>query len=107
VTTQALITRDGERETNAYKPWQPTLARQLQLRLGLQRFAYEYFAQLDVEYESLCPNDYKKAALKEVSALRQANIDAPSWATNHRFEFVLLDGRRSRTEHVFGRRDRA
>jgi hypothetical protein len=60
--------------------------------LFLQRFTAKYFSQLDVEFESLCPHDYKYKVAAEVDELREREAERPSWKINHRFEFVLLDG---------------
>jgi hypothetical protein len=60
--------------------------------LLLRRFAAKYFVQLDVEYESLCPDEYKKQHEGEVAALRGANEDRPAWLLNHRLEYLLLGG---------------
>ncbi|MET0795377.1 MAG: hypothetical protein ABW061_27910 [Polyangiaceae bacterium] len=70
----------------------PSLIRNLKLALLIRRFAAQYFAQLDVEYDSLCPDEYKAAHSSELAQLRANNARRPSWSTNHRLEYLLLGG---------------
>jgi hypothetical protein len=60
--------------------------------LTLKRFAAKYFVQLDVEYESLCPDEYKQKHATELDDLRTANDESPGWHLNHRLEYLLLGG---------------
>jgi hypothetical protein len=62
------------------------------MALCSQRFAYKYFGQLDVEYESVCSDTYKAETTEEVATLREGNAERPSWSLNHRFEYLVLAG---------------
>jgi hypothetical protein len=58
----------------------------------LRRFTAKYFVQLDVEFESLCPDAYRAKVEDEVQELRLANVANPGWHLNHRLEYVLMAG---------------
>jgi hypothetical protein len=68
------------------------LLRSLHLSVQLRRFAARYFGQLDAEYDTLCPTEYKRETCQEVAALRASNEDSPGWIVNHRLEQLLLAG---------------
>lgn len=72
--------------------WRPDIWRSIRLAVMVRRFAAKYFAQLDVEFESLCDGDYKLRVAEEVRALRDASAQGPSWNINHRYEYLLLQG---------------
>jgi hypothetical protein len=85
---------------------EPSFWGHLWLALLMKRFVSRYFAQLEVEFESLCPADYVAAHAAELAELRAANEGAPGWSTNHRLEYLLLEGlpdeilmQRSRVHH--------
>jgi hypothetical protein len=58
----------------------------------MKRFTAKYFAQLEVEFVSLCPADYLNAQAAELDALHAANETSPGWALNHRLEYLLIEG---------------
>ena len=62
------------------------------LALTGRRFMCTYFAQLDAEYEALCPDDFKKTTQENVDRLRAEHLRRPSWHLNHRYEYLLLRG---------------
>lgn len=66
--------------------------RNLRLLLSRRRFSAKYFSQLDAEFEGLCTPEYKRSVAKEVTKLREAHADRPSWEINHRYEYVLNAG---------------
>jgi lipid-A-disaccharide synthase-like uncharacterized protein len=72
--------------------WDGRLARQVGLALFANRFAAQYFAQLDTEYEALCPVDYREKTASTVEAFRDENARTPSWDLNHRYEYVVMTG---------------
>lgn len=72
--------------------WDPRMTTQLWLALSGRRFAAKYFAQLDTEYESLCPPQYKARTSTDVSSFRDENAKHPNWVLNHRYEYVVMDG---------------
>ena len=55
----------------AIRAWGPSLWQGVVHSLFLQRFTAKYFSQLDVEFESLCPHDYKYKVAAEVDELRE------------------------------------
>jgi hypothetical protein len=71
---------------------EPGLFHVLGSTLLLRRFTAKYFAQLDVEYESLCPDDYKSQTSAEMEELRACNARTPSWHLNHRLEYLIWGG---------------
>jgi hypothetical protein len=72
--------------------WNPDLLSQLALALHGRRFAAKYFAQLDIEYESLCPSEYRQATEALVGSLREDNGKHPNWVLNHRYEYTVMAG---------------
>lgn len=64
----------------------------MQRSLRRRRFICTYFNQLDMEYESLCPVDYQEETASAVRALRADHAKRPSWAINHRFEYLVMGG---------------
>jgi hypothetical protein len=85
---------------------EPSFWQQVWLAVRMKRFVCRYFAQLELELESLCPADYVAAHAAELSALQAANETAPGWGPNHRLELLLLEGlpeqillQRSRVHH--------
>jgi hypothetical protein len=79
-------------DARKFDPAEPGLFRNVQLAFLLRRFTGKYFAQLDVEYEALCPEAYKSANADEVASLRVCNARRPSWKANHRLEYLLIGG---------------
>jgi hypothetical protein len=71
---------------------EPSLLRYVQLAFLLRRFAAKYFAQLDVEYKSLCPESYQAEHVAEVDLLRNQNERLPGWSLNHQLEYLLVGG---------------
>lgn len=45
-----------------------------------------------MEYEALCPAAYREQHANRVSQLRAQHAAQPSWETNHRFEYILVQG---------------
>jgi hypothetical protein len=72
--------------------WNPDLLSQVALALQGRRFAAKYFAQLDIEYESLCPSEYRQATEALVSSFREDNGKHPNWVLNHRYEYTVMAG---------------
>jgi len=72
--------------------WGANALRSLKHAVLMRRFTARYFAQLDLEYESLCPQSYKAQVADEVCELQDCNAQRPSWNLNHRFEFIVLAG---------------
>jgi hypothetical protein len=87
-----IVSLPRDASGSVLQPWEPGLFRNVQLALLLRRFTAKYFAQLDVEYESLCPDSYKSRYSKEVTSLRECNAVLPSWKLNHRLEYLLVGG---------------
>ncbi len=71
---------------------EPSFWANVLLALKMKRFVTRYFAQLEVELESLCPEEYLKEHAAELAALQAANESAPGWCSNHRLEYLLLEG---------------
>jgi hypothetical protein len=71
---------------------EPTLRRHIVLAVRFQRFACKYFCQLEAEVRALCTPDYQRLHKQEISHLIRDNDSKPSWITNHRLEFLLLEG---------------
>jgi len=40
----------------------------------------------------LCPLEFRRANAARIEALKAAHVAHPSWATNHRFEMLLMEG---------------
>jgi hypothetical protein len=60
--------------------------------LARTRFICTYFSQLEIEYQALCGAEYRDRTSRQVEALRAQHARRPNWATNHRFEYVVMDG---------------
>jgi hypothetical protein len=73
-------------------PKEPSFGEHVALAFRLRRFARRYFAQLQVEYRSLCPEPYQLANVAEFAELESLNTSAPSWIANHRLEYLLVAG---------------
>jgi hypothetical protein len=71
---------------------EPTLRRHIVMAVRFQRFACKYFCQLEAEVRALCTPDYQRLHKQEISHLIRDNDSKPSWITNHRLEFLLLEG---------------
>src|SRR3982751_6410756 len=82
----------GRRAAPNYRTQEPSFLRGVKLSVQLSRFTARYFAQLEVEYESLCPDEYKNGIGEELEKLRHANEAGPSWALNHRLEYLTVAG---------------
>jgi len=87
-----LMVEPPESAETRVRRWQPNIWRSIRLAVLVRRFAAKYFAQLDVEFESLCDDRYKTSVAEEIGALRAANQRGPSWNINHRYEYLLLKG---------------
>lgn len=72
--------------------WDPTLTRRARPVLFGARFATKYFAQLDSEYEFLCPPNFKAQHAALVASFRAADAKHPDWLLNHRYELLLMRG---------------
>jgi hypothetical protein len=72
--------------------WHPEFLSQLALALQGRRFAAKYFAQLDIEYESLCPPEYRQVTAALVASFRVDNGERPNWVLNHRYEYTVMAG---------------
>jgi hypothetical protein len=60
--------------------------------LSQTRFICTYFSQLEIEYHALCSQEHQARTQAQLRELRQEHGRAPSWAVNHRFEFLVMDG---------------
>jgi hypothetical protein len=67
-------------------------ASELRRSLTQTRFICTYFSQLEIEYQALCSPEYRAQTAAAVGALRAEQQRRPSWAINHRFEYVVMDG---------------
>jgi hypothetical protein len=88
VTDHAYPSR-GEARASSVPPPRPSLLRRLSSAASQRTFAGKYFAQLDAEFEGLCSAAYKESVAEEVEQLRRAPA---TWATNHRYEYILNAG---------------
>lgn len=57
-----------------------------------RRFICTYFAQLELEYEALCPAEYRIATSARFQQLQAAHLARPSWPNNHRLEMLVMQG---------------
>jgi hypothetical protein len=83
---------DPDRWVAGRDAWNPNMWTQLRLAILGRRFAAKYFAQLDIEYDGLCPPEYKRQTHALVSSFREENAKLPNWVLNHRYEYTLLAG---------------
>jgi len=81
-----------EDNTARQRTREPSFSRHVWLALRMKRFVCRYFAQLEVELESLCPAEYIATHSAELDSLRAENAQAPGWGSNHRLEYLLLEG---------------
>jgi hypothetical protein len=65
---------------------------QLRRSLSQTRFICTYFAQLELEYHALCGTEHQARTQPQLRALQSEHRRYPSWAVNHRFEFLVMDG---------------
>jgi hypothetical protein len=71
---------------------QATLTDDLRHAIARRRFICTYFAQLQLEYEALCPVEFQAANAARVAELRVHHLARPTWTNNHRFELLLMQG---------------
>lgn len=81
-----------EGRTSSLVLYDRNVVRRMLLSLGRRRFSAKYFAQLDAEFEGLCPPAYKQQVASEVAELRLAHEKRTSWELNHRYEYILNAG---------------
>jgi hypothetical protein len=69
-----------------------SLADDMRHALTRRRFICTYFAQLQLEYEALCPAEFQAASAARIAELRANHRTRPTWANNHRFELLVMQG---------------
>ena len=70
----------------------PTALEQTFRSLRRRRFIGTYFAQLELEYESLCSPEFRRASAARMEKLRATHRTRSSWTNNHRLEMLVMEG---------------